>query len=1173
MNVINKRTLLFFLLALFAGKTQVFAEDVSIYTSNAQASTTRTNVLFLLDLSSSMKKNVDVWEHPFDPTIDYECKGIICFSDNKLYQVSGTFNGDASAILTNAQGFPVHYNHCQAMTEVIDTQGYYTDQFTQRQSIGYWGREILPWAAYGYVECRGDHGKHGQMGTTDRKFPGKNDVWGTTWGGAFWSRTQIWTNDEHKSFDWNNTYAQAYTIFTANYLHWFKYNKGRRISSETKTRLKVLKEETNKLLDTTSGINMGMMMTNRLANGAHVLQAVDDIDCNYVTATPDCSKKEAFKSKVEAIHHKLPETGSPLSESFWEAYLYYNGLEWDFGRGHKECNLDDGCGTWDDIGALVEQSVPESRTGSIYKSPIVEACAKNNIIVFSDGDPSFDTQRDWHINRLIRQSGLTLPSNMPDTCGIGKNNCAPYVSYYLNNMDNSRTLPDKQPVTTYSIGGFRTTGAAFLRQVAEAGGGKYFQADDADALRRAYNAIIIDILSSSTSFTAPAVSVNVFNNMQHRDELYFGMFKPSATDRWYGNIKRYGLKDGVIVDKNNKEAVDPNKGTFKRSSHSFWTPDGDPDGNQVELGGAGVHMTNNRTLYSFLEDYKDISAGGSDLTNIDRQAPTKAQLGIENKDSAYQSKLIQWLKGVDVFDENGNNGFDDARRRMADSIHNRPVVVTYGGTNEQPISTLFSGANDGSLHAIDTATGQELFSFVPKEFLSNQSLYFADKGDGAKLYGLDGSISTWIKPNSSGHQYQEDDGTLALATGARIYLYITLRRGGNKVYALDITDRTSPKLKWVISGDQPDFDRLAQTWSPLKFAKIKINNAPKHVMIFGGGNDPLQNDTPSSDDDYDPKGNAIYMVDAETGERIWYASSSSAADLTLTDMTYGITGAVAAIDGNSDGYVETLFASDTGGQVWRIDFTAGKDVAVSSAEFSSGGRIAKIASTSTPSSDDAGSTPTSGENTRRFYYGPDVSIARGRSGTTYYAVAMGTGHRPDPLETTVQNRFYMIKSTPVGRAPSSYSTALESNLFNATSNTASNSDKGVPNNNHKGWFITLDEGEKVLARSLTINRTILFTTFKPTGSAVSTCGNDIGTGKLYQVKISDSPIFTSQILDRPGIAPTPVAVIGDDGVSIFVGTEKINEEEVAGCTGDSCSTSEKKIHLIQRSYWMEKRGQ
>ena len=98
-------------------------------------------------------------------------------------------------------------------------------------------------------------------------------------------------------------------------------------------------------------------------------------------------------------------------------------------------------------------------------------------------------------------------------------------------------------------------------------------------------------------------------------------------------------------------------------------------------------------------------------------------------------------------------------------------------------------------------------------------------------------------------------------------------RGGDGVFAVDVTARDAPRLLWEISSSNPDFADLGQTWSTPIAARVRIDGTISNVVVFGGGYDPGQDNRNYRTDTI---GNAIYMVDLLSGEYIWSAGHPDA---------------------------------------------------------------------------------------------------------------------------------------------------------------------------------------------------------------------------------------------------------------------------------------------------------
>ena len=138
-------------------------------------------------------------------------------------------------------------------------------------------------------------------------------------------------------------------------------------------------------------------------------------------------------------------------------------------------------------------------------------------------------------------------------------------------------------------------------------------------------------------------------------------------------------------------------------------------------------------------------------------------------------------------------------------------------------------------------------------------------------------------------------------------------------------------------------------------------------------------------------------------------------------------------------------------------------------------------------------------------------------------------------------------------------------------------------NTSSGWFVRFPQGEKVLATSISFQGAVLFTTFSPNGQTVTTCGPDVGHGRLYAMNLVDaSAVFTKTVngaetpsrsfdLVRGGIPPTPAIILGDNGTTVLVGSEKQSADGAGGdlkCTFTSsgfCKTN----NAVNGTYWRE----
>ena len=157
--------------------------------------------------------------------------------------------------------------------------------------------------------------------------------------------------------------------------------------------------------------------------------------------------------------------------------------------------------------------------------------------------------------------------------------------------------------------------------------------------------------------------------------------------------------------------------------------------------------------------------------------------------------------------------------------------------------------------------------------------------------------------------------------GDKKYIYVGMRRGGNNYYAVDVTNKTDPKIVFTINGGEGDYLKMGQSWSRPTITKVKIGSIVKDVMIIGAGYDESQDAKVNRSED--SIGNAVYIIDANTGELLWSASNAGA-DLTVTEMNYSIPARISVIDRDNDGLADHMYVADMGGQIFRFDIYNGK---------------------------------------------------------------------------------------------------------------------------------------------------------------------------------------------------------------------------------------------------------
>ncbi|ARU54920.1 Tfp pilus assembly protein tip-associated adhesin PilY1-like protein [Oleiphilus messinensis] len=829
--------------------------------------------------------------------------------------------------------------------------------------------------------------------------------------------------------------------------------------------------------------------------------------------------RDTLKSYVANFGH---DGYTPISGTLAEAALYFRGSGVKFGtkRGSSGSRkfrtshpdsytggthyIPNGCPGWDSSNSNCGS---EAINGSpVYISPIDNLCAPNHIMFLSDGEPNSHGSTTAGVVQ-----GIT-----GESCSTGDNgkNCAKELAEFLVTEDQSSTLSGTQTVVTNTIS--FASNIPFMAELAQAGGGTFYQANNEAELVQALSEGIKNALDKTTSFVSAGVTVNQFNRLTNDDDLYFSLFKPTDSTDWPGNVKRYKFDtdSDSIVDVNTDPAITAD-GAFEEGARSFWKPSYESgtaidDGNDVAKGGAAASMPSSRNVYTYLGTSSTL-ANSSNALSEDNSVITQAMLNVSN--STEREQVLKWARGVDVDDFDSDSNTTEIRLQMGDPLHSRPVLVRYdnSGTSQ---TVLFVATNQGYLHAINaddgdsshTDDGNELWSFVPSQLLGNLKL-FRDNSTGiSHVYGLDGPITI---------NHIDTDNDNLVDSDEKVYLYIGMRRGGRNYYALDISDYDNPKMLFVIQGGTGDYLDLGQTWSSATPATIKWDGDSKDVIIFGGGYDVTQ-DSEDTTPLADGMGQTVFIADAITGALLWSAKAN-AGDPALTSagydianskatvtLTNSIPGDIRAIDFNNNGVIDTLYASDTNAQVFRFDIN---ETNTGVSDFATGGRIAHLNATTV-----AGN--------RRFYYSVDPSLVVLNNDERFVALSVGSGYRAHPLNKSTDEHFFVLRDYGVLENKFDHDIALSDLADVSEAATDTSARALIDASAGKGWYINLantnvgKSGEKVTAPSLTVNNTVIFSTYIPPASAnVGACTPSEGTGRTWFVDILDGTPLESRMAD------------------------------------------------------------
>ena len=675
--------------------------------------------------------------------------------------------------------------------------------------------------------------------------------------------------------------------------------------------------------------------------------------------------------------------------------------------------------------------------------------------------------------------------------------------------------------------------------------------------------LVVPTLEVNASLLTPSTTLDLTAPNRLLPPAYFPLFRPAADQlpRWDGNLKRLELADDRYRDVRGDDAVDAD-GRLREGALTGWTNPATlgtatGDGDAIRLGGAGSRIPvsgRSNTDTGARKLLFDRSVGGalvmSNLNVDDSTLRTELRPILGAASDSETQALMLYARGYEV----GTTAAPAANLaavserpwRHGAVLHSQPVAINYGARGghpaDQPDIRILYGASDGWLRMVrdrlpnGNLAGDESWAFMPQAVMPQQKILRDNSAGRPFPYGVDGSPTVII---------QDRDGNGGPGDGAiddaddRVWAFFGLRRGGRGLYGLDLRNPTEPALLWrigpsglvsnqAIAGLPANaYAELGLTFSQPQAARLRIDGQDRIVLIFGGGYDGgrtaanarLNKDAEAASDNVmgtdDTVGNAVFVIDAESGELLWKATRGTldvAAPYLSAERRFrhpllqdSIAADVELADLDGDGYIDRLYVGDTGGRLWRADFTGDDRANWTLGPIASVGRhdTANVA------------------NDRRFFHAVDIVPVRTVT-EAYDAVVFATGNRADPLERVTANALYVLRDNRAsGSVAAEDLIVAEANLpghldfadLTAACANAAAVDCSAGLDVDTGWRVQLtDAGEKGFAQPLTLGGTVFLSTYVPPDPATATCAPREGGGKVYAVNLADSRPVSGGVL-------------------------------------------------------------
>lgn len=768
------------------------------------------------------------------------------------------------------------------------------------------------------------------------------------------------------------------------------------------------------------------------------------------------------------------------------------------------------------------------------------------VILISDGLPTMDASGGnwpplgsvsalgWNVTATFNADGSLNTTNdqaLTDTItAITNLKSAGIMTYVVGlgaGVDPTLNTPAAQTLNAMAIAG-GTYQPSFNNPVIPVPGSVdagYLAATTPQALVTALNSILVQIQAGTQSTTSAAVnSASLITGTTIYQTTYTSSDTPYQD--WTGNVLAYGI----------------NTTTGVLNTLPSWQANAQLDqqvcgvGVTIPLGGptGGAGGCNNTTSNRLIATWNPATLAGAAFEWVNIAATQQSQLGAQT--------VLNYLRGDTSLEKRNGGSYRNRSQLLGDITDSNPIYVgaptgpysdasyaTFVTTQAGRPPVIYVGANDGMLHAIDSATGNERFAFIPDGVFGNLAQLSSPLFNTSHHFFVDGSPT-------AGDALLGDGQWHTLLVGGE-------GAGGNTMFALDVTtpqnitseSTLASKVLWEFT----DAD-MGLSYSQPAIARVNANtvvdaasglSVPGFAVFFGNGYN-------------NPSGHAIlYAVHPKTGVVIAKIDlCSKVAGACSTSLPDGLSGVVAA---NANGLLgapaDMVYAGDLQGNLWAINVT----------DANPANWKVRVLFTATDSSN----------NPQPITSTPSVTLNPNFPGSPGLMVFVGTGQllSTNDLSSTQTQSFYGVwDNCNYAGLLSLCTTAKRSNLQVQTITTipAGTLDslghplpyavRTVSNNainwaSDQGWYMDLpgpyagyppaDAAERVITSSTIENGGVVFTTDTPPPPPTPLVCANLFTSFLMDVNFINGGAFNQPRLGV-GLGGTYVQVGGSNPVGI-----------------------------------------
>lgn len=660
-----------------------------------------------------------------------------------------------------------------------------------------------------------------------------------------------------------------------------------------------------------------------------------------------------------------------------------------------------------------------------------------------------------------------------------------------------------------------------LWHAAENGRGRYISAANADQVVIGLNAALADIEANVGSSAAAATS-----NLQPVQDDNTAFVAQFETVSWVGNLIA--------------RTIDVNSGVL--SEAPLWESKTEIDA-QFQDGASGRNIyTFDATASNKRRDFRYDNLTPSErawLNPASLSLPQKIDWDTTQQGLATSEAMVNYLRGDRTLE---GNIFRERESLLGDIVNAAPVYVrkppfsyldpdylAFANSNAARPATVYVGANDGMLHAIDADTGRERWAYMPSMVLENLwHLAREDYATNHRFY-VDGPITV-------GDVYD------AYESAWKTVLVGGLGKGGRGFYALDVTNPANPSVLWEFSVAQ-DADLGYSFGNPIITKRARDG---RWVVILSSG---YNNDSPG-----DSRGR-LYVINATTGvvEDEYVTATTNDADLSGIGRASNLVS-----NGMQNNTTQYVYAGDLRGSLWRFDINVNSG-ATPAVGFSSAG-VQRLGQTHS----DPGVQP--------ITVRPELARIQA-GGVTYTVVYFGTGRflgKTDvddhPSAEAVQ-AIYAVKDAGADRGtfgnPGSAALIEHTMVINTPPLAEGQKEREIESltpvnwSTDNGWFVNVPVGERFNVNPGLQAGVVVMAANIAVVPNRDRC-NPQGAAVLYQLDYRTGSILRSDELSSMVVGFTQLQLGGGSGGPIVINvvqadgsTRTFDQENPGGVTGSA----------------------